>query len=93
VSYVVGGSAIYAASRDFNFLLETLHEWNETVDMLSSSQRERAFTISPGIRKAFNFPAGQLVVGIGTPIRFATASSPSYGIFLYLLLEHSFLKP
>ena len=90
-SYLIGGSAIYAATRDFNFMLETLHEWNETVADDRTVSRERVLTLSPGMRYAFNLSAGQLVLGIGLPIRL-TKASPDYGIMLYTSFEHGFSK-
>jgi len=90
-SYVVGGSVIYAVTREFNLMLEALHEWNESVNDLREIERERGFTISPGFRYAFNLDAGQLVVGLASPIRFAREKT-DYGAFFYLSFEHSFVK-
>lgn len=91
MSYLVGASAIYAVTRDFNLMLEGLREWNESVNETSEIERENSFTISPGARYAFNLEAGQLVVGAGAPIRF-TNGVPDYGIMLYLSFEHNFRK-
>jgi hypothetical protein len=89
-TYNLGGSAIYAVSRDFNLMLEGLAEWTETVSA-GSIERETSFTLSPGLRKAFDLSPGQLVVGAAAPIRFS-GNERDYGVFLYLSLEHSFLK-
>ncbi len=91
ISYLLGGSVIYAVTRDFNLLVETFGEWNESVDAAREIARERSFTISPGFRYAFNLTAGQFVVGLGAPIRFTTGAT-DYGAFLYLSFEHSFLN-
>ncbi len=90
-SYHFGGSAIYAASRDLNFMFEVLHEWNESVDT-GAIVRERSLTVSPGLRYAFNLDAGQLVMGVGAPIVFTEGQRTSYGAILYLSFEHAFLK-
>lgn len=90
-SYLVGASAIYAVTRDFNLMLESLHEWSETVNDAREVEKERAFTISPGARYAFNLPAGQLVLGVGLPIRL-TKEIPNYGIMLYTSFEHNFSR-
>jgi hypothetical protein len=90
-SYLLGASAIYAVTRDFNLMLEGLREWTESVNETREIERENSFTISPGMRYAFNLPAGQLVVGAGVPIRF-TNGRPDYGIMLYTSFEHNFLK-
>lgn len=89
-SYFLGGSVVYAASRELNFMLEGLHDWSESVDN-GAIARERAFTLSPGIRYAFNLDAGQLVVGAGMPVVFTNGQPTSYGAILYLSFEHSFL--
>lgn len=90
-SYLVGASVIYAVTRDFNLMLESLREWSESVNEAREIERENSFTISPGARYAFNLQAGQLVVGAGVPIRF-TKERPDYGIMLYTSFEHNFLK-
>jgi Putative MetA-pathway of phenol degradation len=84
----LGGSAIYALSRDTNLLIETLAEWTETVGPARDIEREFALTVLPGVRHAFNFPdSSQLVVGLGAPITFS-GGNIDYGAFLYLSFEH-----
>jgi len=90
-SYMLGGSVIYAVTREFNLMLESLGEWNESVNPAREIEREFTFTVSPGFRYAFNLAAGQLVTGIGVPISF-TKDATDYGVFLYLSFEHKFLK-
>ncbi len=92
-SFLLGGSAIHAVTRDFNFMLEALGEWKQSVNEVQELEREFTFTISPGARYAINLPDNaQLVVGFATPIAFTRGSAPDYGAFLYLSFEHSFLK-
>ena len=55
-SYKVGGSGIYAVTRDFNLLLEGVVEWDESVNDALTVERETTFTLNPGFRKAINFP-------------------------------------
>jgi Putative MetA-pathway of phenol degradation len=52
-SYKLGGSAIYAVTRDFNLMLEGLGEWEETVN--EERQIERQFTFTTGFRAVVNF--------------------------------------
>ena len=90
--YNLGGSAIYAATRDIHFLVEWVGVWNEARKANGNLRHEFASAISPGVRKAFNFRDGsQFVLGVATPIGL-TASAPDYGVFLYISFEHSFLK-
>ncbi len=67
-----------------------VREWNEAVDA-GAIERERAWTVSPGFRKALNFDGGtQVVVGAAAPIRFVdNTSKRDYGVFLYLSIEHA----
>ena len=90
-SFNVGGSAIYAVTREFNLMLESVAEWNASVNEFQAIEREFAFTLSPGFRYAFNLSAGQLVVGAAAPIRF-TREKTDYGAIAYLSFEHNFLK-
>lgn len=89
-SYFAGGSVIYAATRELNFMFEVLHDWEQSVDT-GALVRDRTLTISPGLRYAFNLDAGQLVLGAGAPIAFTSGQRTSYGAILYLSFEHSFL--
>jgi Putative MetA-pathway of phenol degradation len=90
-SFLVGGSAIYAVTRDFNLMLESLVEWNESVNDARALERETTFTLNPGFRTAFNFPDDkQLVVGFATPITFSRERT-DFGLFFYLSFEHRFL--
>lgn len=89
-SRFVGGSVVYAASRDLNFLFEVVHDWEQSVDT-GAIVRDRTLTVSPGLRYAFNLDAGQLVLGAAAPIVMTSGQPTSYGAILYLSFEHSFL--
>jgi hypothetical protein len=103
-NYNLGGSAIYAVSRNLNLMLESVAAWEEDVDSaaIAASAKEtlvrlrridRSVTalISPGARYAFNLPNAQLVVGVAVPIGL-TSESPDYGLFFYLSFEHPFVR-
>jgi hypothetical protein len=85
--YNLGGSVVYALTRNTNFLLEGIGEWfNDTPDIDTNF----AFTLVPGIRHAFNFPNDQqLVLGVGMPIVF-TERDTDVGLFIYASFEHKF---
>lgn len=89
-SYLLGGAFIYAVTRDFNLLVESFEEWDESVTDSGKIERETSFTISPGARYAFNLSAGQLVLAAGAPILLADESDPDYGAYFYLSFEHRF---
>ena len=101
-NYNVGGSAIYALSKNFNLMLESVAVWEGNVDSaaVAASAKEtvarnvdRTVTavVSPGARYAFNLPNAQLVVGVAVPIGL-TSESPDYGLFFYLSFEHPFMR-
>jgi hypothetical protein len=91
-NYNLGASAIYAVSRDFNLMLETVAGWEEDVAGLTRHiDRATSALISPGVRYAFNLPNdAQLVVGLALPIGI-TSDSPDWGFFFYLSFEHPFV--
>lgn len=93
VSYTLGGSFIYAPTRTFNLMLESVAEWGETVNGGGAIERDFSAVIAPGARYAFNFVNGsQLVVGLAAPVGL-TSSAPDYGVFFYLSFEHFFQSP
>lgn len=92
-SFKLGGSAIYAVRRDFNLMLETVGEWNESVNDMREIEREFTLTISPGFRAALNFSNdAQFVLGLAAPITLARDTKPDFGVFLYLSFEHNVLQ-
>jgi hypothetical protein len=88
--YNLGGSLIYAATRDVHFMLEWVGAWIHVPKSTGGLDREFASIISPGVRKAFNFANdSQLVLGVAAPIGL-TRAAPDFGVFLYLSFEHFF---
>jgi hypothetical protein len=93
----LGASAIYAVSRDFNLMLETVAGWNEDIaegEFAAEETVDRSTTaiISFGARYAFNLPNdAQLVIGAALPIGM-TSDSPDWGIFFYCSFEHPFIR-
>jgi len=95
-SFLLGGSAIYAVTRDFNLMLETRSDWEQSVNSNRELERDFTFIISPGARYAMNFPDLadlQVVLGFATPISFSRSNDnkPDFGLFFYLSFEHSFV--
>ena len=92
LGYFLGGSMVYAASRNAHLLVEAL--WASTESVLSGGQtdREDSFYISPGARFAINCKSGlQIVPGIAVPIGVGP-SSGDVGVLGYLSLEFPFRK-
>ena len=91
-NYALGGSAIYAASRNFNWMLEFVATWNEDVDDREKTDRTFTALISPGARYAFNLRNhAQLTVGAAVPLGIS-ADAPEWGLFFYFSYEHPFGK-
>lgn len=87
VHFNLGGSVIYAATKDLHFMVEWVGNWDDQGD-----GREFESVISPGVRKAFNFANdSQLVVGLAAPIGL-TKAGPDLGVFLYCSFEHFFQR-
>jgi len=90
--FAAGGSLVWIASHDANFLLEAL--WTRTEEMRAGGRRDWTSdtTLVPGLRWAFDFAGGlQIVPGIGFPIGVG-GSRGDRGVFLYLSFEHSFQR-
>ena len=95
-NYNLGGSAVYAVTRDFNLMLEAVANWNEDVDLGRGrrpvTSRSTSALISPGVLYAFNCPNDlQIVVGAAVPVGL-TSDSPDVGVFLYVSFEHPFSR-
>lgn len=89
-SYLLGGAFVYAVTRNFNLLVESFGEWDETVTDAGTIERQSSYTISPGARYAFNLSAGQLVLAAGAPIQMTQGADPDCGAYFYLSFEHRF---
>jgi hypothetical protein len=90
-SYNLGGSAIYAVTRQTNVLLEVLGDWTETVTPLRIIEREFALTLVPGVRHAMDIWGGQLALGLAAPVTIVDRKV-DYGALLLVSFEHSFSR-
>jgi len=74
-----GQSLIWLVDPRFNVMLE---------GTMTNTEGRNGFTISPGVRWAYNFPSGlQIVPGIAFPVGFS-ANSDQRALLLYLSFEH-----
>jgi hypothetical protein len=88
----LGGSAIYAATRELNFLVESIALWEEDVGSGRKLEHSLTALLSPGARYAFNLRNdSQIVVGLAFPIGL-TSDSASWGTFFYFSFEHAFVR-
>ena len=89
VSPFIAGSAIYRVRPMFNLMLESVVDWREEAVAASATDRETAFTISPGVRGGWNLGDKQVVVGLALPIT-RLGGETSTGVFGYFSYELPF---
>ena len=90
VSYNGGGSLIWLPIGWLNFLVEAVWTSTATVTGGSSTRREDAVLLNPGVRLALNLPGSlQIVPGLAWTIGVGP-SSGDRSVFVYLSVEHPF---
>jgi hypothetical protein len=90
--YNVGGSIIWLATYDVNFLLEFVTFWDEELDDVGNVEDVTTVLLNPGVRAAlFTGAEVQWVVGMGVPIGLSE-DAPDISLFLYMSVEHHFRK-
>jgi Putative MetA-pathway of phenol degradation len=88
--YNLGGSAIWLASYDVNFLLELVTLWDEELDDLGQRDKTTSVILNPGVRGAlFTGEEVQWIAGVGLPIGLSD-DAPDIGVFIYMSVEHNF---
>src|SRR3989304_579579 len=89
--YNLGGSAIWLAGYNVDFMLELVSFWDEEPDELGNVDHTTSVILDPGVRCAlFTGEEVQWVAGLGLPIGLSS-DAPDFGVFIYLSVEHSFL--
>jgi len=92
-NFNLGASAIYAASPNFNLMLEAVANWDEEVNETGGTSRPASVIISPGFRYAFNHPNdAQTVIGLAAPSGL-TSAAPDFGVVVYASFEHFCWRP
>jgi hypothetical protein len=88
LDYSAGQSAIWLVHPRVNLMLEGVATSTEIFLATGARARETGYTLSPGIRWAYNFPSGlQIVPGVAFPIGF-NANRDQRAVLLYLSFEH-----
>jgi hypothetical protein len=67
----VAASGIWRVSPMFNLMLESVVQFEESIDESAHAIHERIVTISPGFRRGWNVGDRQIVVGAAVPVSFA----------------------
>ncbi|MEP6691973.1 MAG: transporter [Gemmatimonadaceae bacterium] len=89
-TWTFGGSVVWLARPAFNLFIETIYQPSEDVAAPGQTARSNNFTVSPGVRWAYNFSSGlQIVPGIAVPLG-AGPSAGERSVLFYLSFEHPF---
>jgi hypothetical protein len=67
----VAASGIWRVSPMFNLMVESIVQFEESIDERLHAMHERIVTISPGFRRGWNVGDRQIVVGAAVPVSFA----------------------
>jgi hypothetical protein len=88
LDFFAGQSAIWLVHPRVNLMLEGVATSTEAISGAGARVRETGYTLSPGIRWAYNFESGlQIVPGLAFPIGFS-ANREQRGVLFYLSFEH-----
>jgi hypothetical protein len=88
LDFYAGQSAIWLVHPRVNLMLEGVATSTEIVSGAGTRARETGYTVSPGIRWAYNFASGlQIVPGLAFPFGF-NANRDQRAVLLYLSFEH-----
>ena len=88
VSYNLGASAIFAFTSRFHAMVEWVGNFEESLNGNGKTEHDFIAMISPGVRASVIEKEGlQTVVGVALPIGLTRASN-SFGVLLYLSIEH-----
>jgi len=85
----LAGSAIYRLRPMFHVMLESVLNFDETIEELDV-KRETIFTLSPGVRAGWDIGEKQVVLGVAVPITWT--SEADAGLFVYASYELPFRK-
>jgi hypothetical protein len=88
-SLSLGGSLIWLATPEMNLMLEILGNRNAEWGEAGLIMHRNELYVSPGLRRAINLGALQIVAGLAAPLRFIGGRTYA-GVFLYLSFEHPF---
>ncbi len=90
-SSFLAGSAIVRLRPMLNAMLETVVNFDELPTAVGTV-RDKAFTLSPGVRGGWNFGDKQLILGFAVPITWTGDEDADTAAFFYLSYELPFKK-
>jgi hypothetical protein len=86
----LAGSAIYRLRPMFQLMLEGLVVFDESI-VARGTDRDRAFTIAPGLRTGWDIGERQLILGFAVPVTWSDGEREP-GAFLYCSYELPFRR-
>lgn len=86
----IAASAIWRAAPMVHVMVESVAIWEHSASG-AVPVRERAITLSPGVRAGWNLGDRQLVLGVAVPVIFAGGTRET-GVFLYASYELPFRR-
>jgi hypothetical protein len=85
----LAASAIWRTTPLFHLMLESVLEFEATIDETSATGHQRALTVSPGFRRAWNIGEKQIVIGAAVPV-ITGAGDTTFGALTYFSYELPF---
>ncbi len=85
----LAGSAIYRVRPMLHLMLESLATFDQSIEV-DGKERQRTFTLSPGVRGGWDIGEKQVVLGLAVPVTWAIDTST--GVFVYASYELPFRK-
>lgn len=90
-SYNLGGSLIWVAHRNFNPLIEYVHNFTGEIGENGRVQRFNEHIVSPGVGLAWEIKGIKVSPGFAVPVNFSRGETRT-GIFFYLGIDHKLFK-
>lgn len=87
--YNMGGSIIWLAGANFNFMLECVENYSSHINLTGTVEYATETIINPGLRAAINLGNLQIVPGLSVPFFFSDGEM-NPGFLFYLSFEHPF---
>ncbi|HWO57563.1 MAG TPA: hypothetical protein VNN55_08350 [bacterium] len=88
IDYNLGASLALLIHPQVNVMFEAVRAWTGYVNRHGRAAHASETVVCPGTRAAINTAAGQIVPGLGLPIRWSDEGR-DVGLFLYLSFEHA----
>jgi hypothetical protein len=86
----VAGSMIWRTAPMFHLMLESVLDFEDTIEQDRHAGHQRILTLSPGFRQGWNLGEKQIVIGAALPLTLAQGD-PTFGVLTYFSYELPFV--